>query len=267
MAEIINSLWIGRPLALIEQLSIASFLQNGCEYHLYCYEKIEGVPKGVVVRDASEILPASEIFYYQHGLGKGSVAAFANLFRYKLLFERGGWWMDTDMVCLRPMDFSEPVVFAGQRLPEGTQQVTNTVIKFPRGHPAAQQCYEMARQQKPEKLIWGQTGPFLIDRVVRENKLQQFIKPPDFFCPVNYWEWESLTSSKPLAQLVTGETRAVHLWHELWRRAGTELDSRGEIQPKHFFDKLRRSLAKSLKSSQADPTPVAELLRRYGLKK
>jgi len=37
--------------------------------------------------------------------------------------ERGGWWMDTDMVCLGPMEFSEPLVFAGQRLPEGTQQV------------------------------------------------------------------------------------------------------------------------------------------------
>ena len=110
MAEIINSLWIGRPLGLIEQLSIASFLRNGCEYHLYCYEKIEGVPAGAIVRDASEILPASEIFYYSHGLGKGSVAAFANLFRYKLLFKRGGWWMDTDMVCLRPMEISEPVI-------------------------------------------------------------------------------------------------------------------------------------------------------------
>jgi hypothetical protein len=267
MAEIINSLWIGRPLGLIEQLSIASFLQNGCEYHLWCYEKIEGVPEGVVVRDASEILPASEIFYYSHGLGKGSVAAFANLFRYKLLFERGGWWMDTDMVCLRPMEFSEPVVFAGQRLPEGTQQVTNTVIKFPQGHPAAQQCYEMARRKSREKLIWGETGPFLIDHVVRENNLQQFIKPPGVFCPVNYWEWESLISPKPLAQLVTDETRAVHLWHELWRRAGIKLDSTGAIQSTRFFQKLRRLIANPRQSPRADATPIAEVLRRYGLKK
>jgi hypothetical protein len=267
MAEIINSLWIGRPLALIEQLSITSFLQNDCEYHLYCYEKIGGVPKGVIVRDAAEILPAAEIFYYRHGLGRGSVAAFANLFRYKLLFERGGWWMDTDMVCLRPMEFSEPVVFAGQRLPEGTQQVTNTVIKFPQGHPAARQCYEMARRQNPKKLVWGETGPFLIDRVVRENGLQQFIQAPEVFCPVNYWEWESLISPKPLAQLVTGETRAIHLWHEMWRRAGVELNpATGEIRSTRFFQKLRRSLAKIAKSSPDGTTPVAELLRRHGLK-
>lgn len=269
MAEIINSLWIGRPLGLIEQLSIASFLQNGCEYHLYCYEKIAGVPDGVIVRDAAEILPASKIFYYQGnaGKGKGSVAAFANLFRYKLLFERGGWWMDTDMVCLRPMAIAEPIVFAGQQLPDKIQ-VTNTVIKLPPAHPVAQQCYEMAAREDPAKMVWGQTGPLLIDRVVQEKGLQQFIKPPAVFCPVNFWEWESLISPRPLAQLVTNETCAIHLWHELWRQAGVELDPvTGEIRSTRFFQKLCRSLFKQGKSSPSNSTPIAELLRRHGLKK
>jgi hypothetical protein len=70
-----------------------------------------------------------------------------------------------------------------------------------------------------------------------------------------------------LAQLVTGETRAIHLWHEMWRRAGVELNpATGEIRSTRFFQKLRRSLAKIAKSSPDGTTPVAELLRRHGLK-
>ena len=93
MAEIIQSLWIGESLGPLQKLSIASFLNHGHEYHLHCYQKIGNLPSGVVVKDASETLPASAIFYYQNGPGRGSVAAFANLFRYKLLLEKGGWWV------------------------------------------------------------------------------------------------------------------------------------------------------------------------------
>jgi len=115
MAEIINSLWVGKSLSLMEQLSITSFLRNGHEYDLYCYNEIADVPAGATLRDAAEILPSSEIFYYRHGAGKGSVAGFSNLFRFKLLFEKRGWWVDTDVVCLRPFDFDEPIVLASER--------------------------------------------------------------------------------------------------------------------------------------------------------
>jgi len=245
MKEIINGLWIGRSLTLMEQLSIASFLQNGYEYHLYCYDEMANVPAGTILRDAVEILPASEIFYYQQGEGKGSVAAFANLFRYKLLLEKGGWWADTDMVCLRPFDFVEPIVFASERT-DIAVQTANAILKLPRGHAVARLCYEAAKRENRAKLTWGKTGPLLIDRIIREKGLQHFIKAPDVFCPVNYLEWQSFLAvkSRPLEQLITNESRAVHLWHEMWRRAGIKWETAG-----------------------ADATPFAELLRKYGVQR
>src|SRR5262249_54280435 len=42
-----------------------------------------------------------KVFVYQaEGFGKGSPSAFSNYFRYKLLAEKGGWWIDTDVVRL-----------------------------------------------------------------------------------------------------------------------------------------------------------------------
>jgi hypothetical protein len=266
MPEIINSLWIGRPLSLLEQLSIASFLQNGHEFHLYGYDEIANVPRGTVLRDAAEILPASEIFYYRRGAGKDSVSAFSNLFRFKLLLERGGWWVDTDVVCLRRFDFAEPVVIASERTRNGTR-ATGAILKFPRGHAAVSLCYEAASREDRARLTWGKTGPRLVDRIVRENGLQPFVKPPEVFCPLDCWDWELLLAdnSNPPRPLFTSESCAIHLWHELWRRAGIKLNAKtGEPQP-GFFDALGRKLGLKPEPARKGATPLAELLRRYGL--
>ena len=58
----IQSLWIGERLSTIERLSIQSFLTNGHEYHLYVYSDVGEVPSGVVLKDASSIIPRDGIF-------------------------------------------------------------------------------------------------------------------------------------------------------------------------------------------------------------
>ena len=109
--NLIQGLWIGPRLSVMERLSIASFLHHGHDYRLYTYGPVEGLPAGAVLEDARSILPESMIFQYRE---HASFAGFSNYFRYKLLLERGGWWVDTDTVCLRPFDFDEPYVFGSQ---------------------------------------------------------------------------------------------------------------------------------------------------------
>lgn len=82
MNEIIQGLWIGPELSVMEQLSVSSFLLNGHEYHLYVYDEPKNIPVGTVIKDANEILPSSRIFQYKH---YPTYAGFANFFRYKLL--------------------------------------------------------------------------------------------------------------------------------------------------------------------------------------
>src|SRR5215813_6559365 len=102
--RIVQGLWIGPHLSVMERLSIRSFLANGHEYHLYVYDQVENVPEGAVLKDANEVFDKSRVFTYQSGFGKNSYAGFANMFRYKLLAMRGGWWADSDVVCIRPLD-------------------------------------------------------------------------------------------------------------------------------------------------------------------
>src|SRR5437879_6295287 len=163
MNKIIQGLWIGPELSVMEQLSISSFLLNQHEYHLYVYDEPRNVPLGAVVRDAAEILPPSRIFQYKHF---PTYAGFANFFRYKLLLERGGWWADTDTICLKPFDFPEQHVFASE-ISNGHEVVTSGIIKAPIGSEAMGHAWEVCQNKIPEPLVWGAPGPRLVEEVVR----------------------------------------------------------------------------------------------------
>ena len=75
--RVIQGLWVGSRLSVMEQLSITSFLAAGHEYHLFVYDTVSGVPPGAIVKDANHILPASMIFLYPD---HNSYAGFADFF-------------------------------------------------------------------------------------------------------------------------------------------------------------------------------------------
>src|SRR5829696_4895343 len=101
--KIVQGLWFYGDLPLLQQISIASFLANGHEYHLYTYGSVGNAPPGTTFRDAGELIPESKVFQDR---GEKGYAAFADGFRYRLLLDRGGWWVDTDVVCLKFFDFA-----------------------------------------------------------------------------------------------------------------------------------------------------------------
>jgi hypothetical protein len=56
MNDIIQGLWVGPELSVMEQLSVSSFLRHGHQYHLYVYEDVKNIPEGTTVKDGHEIL-------------------------------------------------------------------------------------------------------------------------------------------------------------------------------------------------------------------
>ena len=156
--QIIQGLWIGPELSAMEQLSIASFLKNGHEYHLYVYNEMKNLSPGCVLRDANEILPSGRVFQYQQ---YPSYAGFANFFRYKLLLERGGWWADTDVICLKPFDFSGAHVFASEIVNQA-EVVASAILKAPVKSEAMAYAWAVCQSKQPENLVWGETGPRLV---------------------------------------------------------------------------------------------------------
>ena len=229
--RIIQGLWIGEELSVMEQLSIASFLAHGHEYHLYAYESVRHVPIGVTVMDAEAILPRSRAFQYT---GQATWAGFANFFRYKLLLDRGGWWADTDLICLRPFDFETEYVFSSQ-FSLGRQMVNIGAIKAPAGADVLRYAWDVCQTKDPAKLYWGETGPELMEASVEHHSLQQFVQPWQTFCPIGFREWRDVLN--PDTNLAEG-AHAIHLWHEMWRSAGQ--DKNTHYHPGCLYERLRR---------------------------
>ena len=221
MNEIIQGLWIGSELSVMEQLSISSFLRNGHAYHLYVYDEVQNIPAGTVVKDGNEILPAARIFQYKH---QASYSGFSNFFRYKLLLERGGWWSDTDNICLRPFDFPDEYVFATEVL-AGVEVVTSGIMRAPAGSAAMGHAWEVCQSKNPAELMWGETGPKLTAEIVKKYSLSPYVKSHDYFCPLGYLDWRRVLEPETEGSLIAN-SYSIHLWHEMWRGAGQDKNAR-----------------------------------------
>jgi Glycosyltransferase sugar-binding region containing DXD motif len=220
--RVIQGLWVGNRLSVMEQLSIRSFLANGHDYHLYAYEQIDGLPVGTVIKDANEILPASAIFRYAD---HDSFAGFSNFFRFKLLLERGGWWSDSDVVCLKPYNFDEPYVFPSQHNQFMTgEEVWNGAIKVPPSSDFAAYAWNVCQSKDTRLIRWGETGPVLTRTAVEKFDLQRYVKNAAVFCPVPFKTWSDLLDGDRTWNF-GDETFAVHLWNELWRRDARDKDA------------------------------------------
>jgi len=233
MSEIIQGLWIGEELSVMERLSISSFLANGHPYHLYVYDSVRNIPKGAEVRDAAEILPYSAVFQYKR---YKSYSGFSNFFRYKLLLEKGAWWADMDIVCLKPFEFPDEYVFSSE-LDDGTEKITSGVIKVPRRSQLMAYAWSVCESKDPQQLEWGETGPALMSEAVARLELAAYKKPYQVFCPIRYNDWRKVL--EPATGVDLGHTvHAIHLWNEMWRRAGA--DKNGSYDPDSIYERLKR---------------------------
>jgi hypothetical protein len=217
--SIMQSLWIGPRLSTMERLSINSFLAHGHEFHLHVYDEMEGVPAGAMLKDANDILPASEIF--RHG-PHGTYAPFADRFRYRLLLERGGWWVDTDTVCLRPFDFPADIVISSERGAGGCRFVNNGMLKFPAGSAVMETACRICEVKDLRSISPCEIGPELMEWLVAKFSLQPFVQEPEVFCPV---PWDPARELTAPGGSLPKDAYAVHLWNDAWADAGIDKDA------------------------------------------
>jgi predicted transcriptional regulator len=122
----VQGLWIGSKLTDLHILCVNSFLKLDYQFDIYVYDKVENMPDGVRILDANSIIDKKFIYKFDN-----SYAGFSDFFRYKLLMEKGGWWVDLDIFCLRPLDDKDEIVLGLEKKSSSITQVQTNPIKFP----------------------------------------------------------------------------------------------------------------------------------------
>lgn len=237
--DLVQGLWIGGSLSKMERLSINSFLKNGHSYHLYTYPDASGnltignVPLGVVLKDANEIIPQDQVF-----LVRGGYSTFSDFFRWRLILEKGGWWVDLDTICLKPFDFAfEHVFIGGKGLVGSDDCITSGMFRAPAQSEIMKWGWARCQEMDPKTMSWGQAGPPLFTVAVHKFGLLDTVVPGRLFFPVFYTRAPAAFIDRHTSDDY-GDSYSVHLFNEMWRLAGVDKTA---IFPENCaYEKLKR---------------------------
>lgn len=142
MEKIVHMVWVGSGvLSLMSRLTVSLWIRRGFTPHIWSYGGLEDVPRGVVLRDACEVLPRESLFTFQgydkniSNGGKGSYAHWSDIFQMRLLRMHGGWYSQFDVA---PLEVPECEYYFADH---GFPGVVNTfVMRVPRGSPFLDAC-------------------------------------------------------------------------------------------------------------------------------
>lgn len=184
----IFSLWIPdngeKKLSELAYLSLKSFLLCDYDVILYTYEYLENVPNGICVKDANEILDSSKIFRYKGGFK--TYSGFANLFRYKRLYEYGGTWLDLDVLLIKRLS-DENIIICSQTQEDIYSSPNNAILRFPAKDSLVKTMLDFA-EKRGSDVTHGETGPLLVRKMLNTSFVEynKFLKHFNYSNVVNW---------------------------------------------------------------------------------
>jgi hypothetical protein len=214
---------VGNRLSPLEHLCIKSFLTHGHRFVLYVYGEVKNVPPGCALEDATTILPEERVFLQRSGMHVGSPSTFSNQFRYELLRARGGWWTDTDILCLKATIQDTPYVFAK----EDEETYNCAVLKAPAESDFLREAIKWSSRVGGDA-GFAEIGPTLVSKLVRDLRLESFAWRREELYPVrwqNALELFDPTQADRLEAEVASST-FLHLWTNMLRVANVLRDVR-----------------------------------------
>ncbi|MCE5972290.1 class I SAM-dependent methyltransferase [Sinirhodobacter sp. WL0062] len=291
----IAMLWMEGPLSFLEQLCIASFRDAGHHVRLYTYGTVTGIPEGIEVASADDILPRTDFLKHER---TGSPALHSDLFRYHLLSRNDRTiWADTDAYCLRPFE-SETGHFHGW---ESDKHVNGGVLGLPRdsetlgalleftadefaipdwyGSDYAQELRAAAQAGQPvhaSEMPWGVWGPHALTHFLHKTGEVQHSFAQHMLYPFTFKQRRMmLKPGLDTAPYIRSDSFSVHFYGRRMRKRLIEKENGvppadsllGRLLAKHGIDPREAPLP-ALDQPQTDtsmtPLPIAKTTSAAG---
>ncbi|MCO5260547.1 MAG: hypothetical protein M9916_10420 [Crocinitomicaceae bacterium] len=219
--KIVHGLWVGNKLSTLEMLTLKSFVNNGHHFYLWTYNALENtLPPHVFLKDANEIIPEKDIFRRKYDdpnyhIGKGSIGSpFSDLFRYKLLYEYGGWWVDMDVTCLQPFSIDSPYFFRAHPL----LPMIGNILKVPAKSELMRRTYEETLQTCDENTLEWLLPNKILNNHIEQLQLTNYIQDNK---SVSDW-WEQVVKYIVTNKKIPNDWLFIHWMNEEWRTRGLD---------------------------------------------
>jgi len=198
--EVISTLWIGETLNELGEMSMLSWLQNGYNIDLYIDKSREFVIPGCIslnFRHRINLLDYKEI-PMPPTLDTDNILPFSDLWRYRMLFFKGGTWLDTDMFLLRRLPNDETIISSEHTQQKGTYKsklpyVANIgVLRMKKEDPLlAKVVYRIEKRLAKHKIPKFCDNMKLFRDVLKKHNEVADTKYPISavydFCPTDWW--------------------------------------------------------------------------------
>lgn len=231
MSVIINTLWIGKELGALHAACLRSFIRNGHDVVLHAYGRPVDTPAGVRLFDANKLMKEEEILVHKR---TNSLTLAADRYRYRILREGLGIYVDCDVYCVQP--FAPAEYLFGWH---SDDTINNAILNAPQDSAflnavlaASENPYFIPpwlnKYQKnlynirkaigfPRHIAnqrWGTIGPSLITNCVKTHGLTSHASAIDVFYPL-HWEHLPLLHERGLhiKDLTTSRTMGIHLFN------------------------------------------------------
>lgn len=224
---------------------------------LYSYEAIM-VPQGVGLRKADKIVSKDRLF-----MALDSYSPFSNLFRYELLLQKGGWWVDADVLCLRRPDPCQPSeIYAW----EDARYINCGQIRLKKGSIIAESAVRKLSRIDFSKIDWGETGPRLTTEVIKELELHHLAAERQVFYPIHWAESYKLIFHSCAAEIANllRSSSYMHAYGSMYKAIGFDL-RRHKPQRGSFLDQVYEAYGVYSRYHLAEPdwSPVVNQLSAY----
>jgi hypothetical protein len=184
----------------------------------YSPQKLEFLrPHGVELRDANDVMPRG---LFERILKGSEIRYFSDIFRYAVLYEHGGLWMDSDVILLRPFPFRGDHFFNLQwRGSHKGHFICGNVMYADPYSRHMRALYEQSIERFHAASGWefGMVGPKLLSDYIASDvgaELRDRVFGPMFFNSIDWMEIDRF--DKPIAELADylNDERVfgLHLW-------------------------------------------------------
>ncbi|RYY70629.1 MAG: hypothetical protein EOO13_05935 [Chitinophagaceae bacterium] len=265
----VNYFWIGEQLSPMELLSLQACSKHGHRPIVWSYQQIANLPSSAKLYDAATIMDRSRFAYLRHEL-QLPLPVISDVFRYQLLNQVGGIYSDTDVVIVKNLQtlFERDDFFCSTYEYGYGVCANNCFMKISSGSTLAGfLCEESERRLKEVEANglaeenYCYLGPFLVQKCAGDLNVP--LLPFDYINPIS-WRWvpkliafkepdhkfllktrirKYLPFIEGRGYRVTGNTFAIHLCNEIWKRGN--LNKNESYHRSSLYEKLKRRIVTS----------------------
>ncbi|MEW6769398.1 MAG: hypothetical protein AB1342_15350 [Pseudomonadota bacterium] len=211
--QLVQTFWHGGEIAPFQLLCLRSFVDHGHQVEVFTYEDDLKHPEWLTWSNASDIVPRDRILV-QAG---SQIEIRSDLFKFALLNQRGGWWIDPDVLLAGP-DLPDAEIFHA-----GTgdfELVSTAALKFPKQHPFVEAALKEISADNFR--ADDRAGERLLTRIIWRGRLEKDLLAMPPLSRLSWFGIADLFDPEKVSDLErdTKGSQFLHLHMDAWRRAG-----------------------------------------------